>query len=303
MTLPAPVVTAARSMADRALTWLHTHRALGAFPPGATGGLAGPDSVCQPLGETALAASLVLRSPGVLGPARREAARELLEFAWAQFRDGDLLYARQLRHPLVTDPLEIYAHFARCGLRHTDLDRLLAHRAGLRSARGVELLPNRRLAVANAHRVAGLGPDEDWAGLARATWLAAAPEPWAIDWFTAYVLTHTVFHLTDWGGLPHGLPPDLARYVRTWLPVWIDVWREVRAWDLVAELMLTGVCLDEPYCSPADWETVAALQNDDGLVPRDGEPVAGDARRRFEDHRHTVAVTVIAGVVALARAA
>ncbi|MBT2674367.1 hypothetical protein J7E95_26860 [Streptomyces sp. ISL-14] len=302
MTVPGPVATAARSMADRALSWLHANRALGALPPGTTADLADPDSVYKPLGETTLAASVILRD-GVAGPGHLVAAQSLMDFTWRQLREGDMLYERQLRHTLMTDPLEVYAPFARCGYRHADLDRLLNHLARLRSVDGVELLPNRRLAVANAARVAGLDQDVDWAALARATWLGATPEPYAINWFTAYVMTHTVFHLTDWGGHPQGLPAELASYVRTWLPVWIDIWREAEQWDLVAELLIVGASLDEPYCAPEDWEALAALQHEDGFVPRDGDPIADDPEQRFKDHQHTVVVTAIAGSIALARAA
>ncbi|MEV6675079.1 hypothetical protein [Streptomyces sp. NPDC051162] len=302
MTVPEAVATAARSMADRALSWLHANRAHGALPEGTTETIADPDSVYKPLGETTLAASILLRD-GVAGAGQLVAAQALMDFTWQQLREGDLIYERQLRHTLMTDPLEMYAPFVRCGYRHADLDRLLAHHARLRSVAGVELLPNRRLAVANAARVAGLDHDADWAALARATWLGAAPEPWAINWITAYSMTHTVFHLTDWGGRPHGLPPELTAYVRTWLPVWIDIWREVGQWDLVTELLIVGASLDEPYCEPSDWEAIAALQHEDGFVPRDADPVDDDPHQRFKDHQHTVVVTAVAGSIALARAA
>ncbi|MFD9502267.1 DUF6895 family protein [Streptomyces sp. NPDC060035] len=302
MTIPEPVTRAARSMADRALSWLHANRALGGLPPDTTETMADPDSVYKPLGETTLAASLVLRD-GVVGPGRLVAAQSLMDFTWEQFRRGDMIYERQLRHTLMTDPLEMYAPFVRCGYRHEGLDRLLAHRARMRSVGHVELLPNRRLAAANAARVVGLGHGEDMADLAGATWLGARPEPWAINWITAYAMTHTVFHLTDWGADPSGLPSELAAYVRTWLPVWIDIWREVGQWDLVAELLIVGASLPDPYCAPEDWEAIAELQHEDGLVPRDSDPVDADPQQRFTDHQHTVVVTAVAGSVALARAA
>ncbi|CAM5459023.1 DUF6895 family protein [Streptomyces abikoensis] len=302
VTIPAPVTAAARTMADRALSWLHAHRALGALPPGTTEEITDPDGVYKPLGESTLAASVILRD-GTAGPGQLAAAQNLLDFTWLQLRKGDLLYERQLRHTLMTDPLEMYAHFVRCGYRHADMDRLLAHRTRLRSVHSVELLPNRRLAVANAARIAGLDPGEDFEALARTTWLGAMPEPWAINWITAYAMTHTVFHLTDWGGRPEGLPADLTAYVRTWLPVWIDIWREVRQWDLVAELLIVGASLSEPYCRPEDWEAMAALQQEDGLMPADGDPVDDDPVRRFKEHQHTTVVTAVAGSIALARAA
>jgi len=295
----AEVTRAAHELATTALGWLHTHHELGGFPDGgATGDLVDPDSVYKPLGEAALAASLVLRE-GVAGAEELSAARHLLEFSWTQMREGDLLYERQLRHGLLTDPLETYGPFARSGYRHAALEGLLAHLAEMGMT--AELMPNRRMAVANARRIIGISRDDDWPGMVRATWLGATPPPWAIDWLTAYSATHTVFHHTDWGARPSELPADVADYLRRWLPVWIDVWSEVEQWDLVIELMIVGMCLPEPYCEPAEWARLAAVQHADGLVPRDGEPVTDDPRQRFLDHQHTGVVAVVAGTIALSR--
>ncbi|MFE2937900.1 DUF6895 family protein [Streptomyces sp. NPDC059255] len=288
----------------RALHWLHTHREHGALPPDTTAELAEPDTVYKPLGETALAASLVLRE-AVAGSTELRLARELLDFAWKQLGGGDMLHERLLRYPLMSDPLETYAHFARSGYRHEALDRLLDHTTSLRSARAMELLPNRRLAVANAARISGFdggGRAVDWDRLTRATWLGALPEPWLIDWMTAYNMTHTVFHITDWGRLPDELPADLAGYLTRWLPAWIDIWAEIGEWDLVAELMIVGGCLPEPHCDPADWARLAAVQYEDGLLPRDGRPVDADAGERFATHHHTTVVAAVAGTLTVARA-
>ncbi|MGM1064852.1 DUF6895 family protein [Saccharothrix sp. Mg75] len=288
----------AHEVATRAFDWLHRNRELGAFPDRDLMGLGDLDTVYKPLCESALAASLVLRE-GVAGSRRLEHARELLDFGWDQLRRGDLLYERQLRHSLITDPLEAYAHFQRGGHRHPGLERVLAHTSTTDSM--TELLPNRRLAVANAHRVAGIPRADDWDALTRATWLGRTPEPWAIDWFTAYCATHTVFHLTDWGALPHGLPDDVVGYLEAWLPVWVEVWVEAREWDLVGELLIVGACLPRPRVDAAEWEAFAAVQHDDGLVPRNGEPVTDDPHQRFADHQHTAVVAVVAGTIALSR--
>ncbi|WP_369216747.1 DUF6895 family protein [Streptomyces flavofungini] len=301
--MTATATRTAHHVSTRALAWLHEHHEIGALPPDTTADLGDPDSVYKPLGETALAASLVLRE-AVAGSAQLRMARALLDFGWRQLGTGDMLYERLLRYSMMTDPLEAYAPFARSGLRHEPLNRLLAHTTALRSVRGAEMMPNRRLAVANAARVIGLDEDDrsyDWPALTRATWLGALPEPWLVDWMTGYSATHTVFHLTDWGARPEGLPADLTAYVTTWLPVWIDIWAEAEQWDLVGELMLVGCCLDEPYCEPADWERLAAVQHEDGLVPRDGDPVSEDRTRRFTDHQHTAVVAAIAGTLAVSR--
>ncbi|WP_399934651.1 DUF6895 family protein [Streptomyces kanamyceticus] len=301
--MTASVTQNAHQVSTKAVSWLHTHRELGALPADTTADLGDPDSVYKPLGETALAASLVLRESAA-GSTTLGMARELMEFCWRQFGNGDMLYERLLRHSMTTDPMETYAPFARSGLRHEPLERLLAHTSALRSFRGVEILPNRRLAVANVARVVGLDQGShgyDWENLTRATWLGGTPEPWLIDWMAGYCATHAVFHLTDWGGNPAGLPDDLTEYVAMWLPVWIDIWAEIEQWDLVIELMIVGCCLKEPYCDPADWERLARVQHADGLVPRDGGPVAEDPERRFAEHQHTAVVAAVAGTLAVSR--
>lgn len=297
--MTAAVTRTAHELATRALGWLHAHHGLGAFDEDTTSDTMDLEDVYKPLAETALASSLVLRE-GVAGTGRLDVARELLAFAWKQMDDGDMLYQRQLRHVLLTDPIETYAPFVRGGYRHAALDETLAHLAKV----GVttEVVPNRRMATANARRVTGIGgQDDDWPGMLRATWLGATPPPWAIDWMTAYSMTHAVYHHTDWGGRPNDLPPDVADYLTTWLPVWIDVWSETEQWDLVIELLIVGMCLPEPPIEPATWERLAAVQHADGLVPRDGEPVDDDPLLRFRDNQHTAVVTVIAGTLAVSR--
>jgi uncharacterized protein DUF6895 len=302
MTTTAPIATTAHRMAARALDWLGEHHTLGALPPTDTSvGMPQPDRAYKPLGETALVASLALRE-GVAGPREAATARRLLDFAWEQVREGDLLYERQLLHPQLTDPLELYAHFARAGYRHEQLEQLLGHLHALRSTHVVEMLPNRRLAVANAARIVGIDDHRDWPALTSATWLGTTPEPWAIDWMTAYNVTHTVFHLTDWGHARDGLPDPLPAYLRDWLPVWVEVWKEVGQWDLAGELLVVDACLDEPVCGAAAWEELAAVQHDDGLLPRDDEPLPDDPAEVFREHHHTTVVAATAGTIALSGA-
>ena len=206
--IPEPVTGAARTMTERALSWLHANREHDPLP--------------TVLSETALAASLVLRD-GVAGPGRLAVAQSLMDFTWEQLGHGDALYGCQLAGPLAPDPLEMYAPFVRCGYRHEGLDRLLAHRTRIRSATAVGMPPGRRLAAVHAARIIGLDPGRDSpAALTRATWLGVTPEPWCVNPATAHAMTRTVFHLTDWGADPRGLPPALASYVCDWLPVWTD---------------------------------------------------------------------------------
>ncbi len=296
----APVGQSAHRVTTRALGWLRHNHQRGALPPGTTEEIADPDNAYKPLGEIALAASIAVRE-GLLSAHDADVARDLLDFAWGEYRHGDLLYERQLRHTMMTDPLEMYSPFIRAGYRHEGLDELLAHLSRLTAARSVEHFPNRRLAVANAQRLLGLDQDTDWAALTDATWLGRLPEPWAIDWFTAYAVTHTAFHLTDFGALPGELPVRIQDYLHTWLPVWVEVWQENHQWDLLAELLIVGACLTEPWSDPEAWELLAGAQREDGLVPRDGQPVDNDPARAFLDHHHPTLVSVIAGTLALSR--
>ncbi|KQV04587.1 MULTISPECIES: hypothetical protein [unclassified Kitasatospora] len=303
MTADARLLSTAQRLGSNALHWLHrAHQdGHGALPPDAGIDLSDPDTAYKPIGESALAASLILRD-GVAGARDLAAAGELIEFCWHQLQSGNLLYERQLRFPQLTDPLETYAHFARSGYRHRQLDELLASLARLRATHAAELVPNRRLAVANARRVIGLEHRPDWDALTAAGWLGATPEPWAIDWSTGYDLTHTVFHLTDWGAGPDGLPTPLRSYLRDWLPVWVDIWLETGQWDLVGELLIVDSCTGEPVCGLDPWERLAGAQHPDGLTPRDTEPVDQNPARAFKDHEHTAVVAAIAGTVTLARA-
>lgn len=296
-TVLAPLAHGIRS---RALHWLHAHRRLGAL---GEAGIEKDLDAYKALTETALAAGLVLRD-GTAGSRERVLAGELLEFSWAQLGQGTRLYERLVHHPMKTDPVECYSHFVDAGYRHTGLDQLISHLAAAGAAQAAELLPNRRLAVANALRATGCGHTAavpDWETLTRATWLGRVLEPWHIDWETGYDLTHTVFHLTDWGRRPHALPAALAAYLTHWLPVWTDLWTEVGEWDLVGELLTVAGCLPDPHTEIDDWQRLARLQHPDGLVPRDSDPVDDDLATRFQDHQHTTVVAVIAASIALTR--
>lgn len=298
------LLAAVQQWSSNALRWLHAaHNAgRGHFSADGSADLSDdPDESYKPLSESALAASLVLRE-AVAGSRDTEIAHRMLEFCWHQLGSGNVLYERQLRHLMLTDPMEVYQSFAIAGHRHPQLDDLLASCAALRAPHVGEVLPNRRLAIANARRALGIGPEPDWPALASATWLGATPEPWALDWNTAYDVTHTVFHLTDWGAIPLGLPEPMRSYLRQWLPVWVDIWTELGQWDLVGELLLVDACIGDPQCPAQAWEQMLAVQRPDGLTPRDNDPIEEDADLAFKNHEHTAVVAIMAGTITLARA-
>ncbi|MGW7586701.1 DUF6895 family protein [Kitasatospora sp. NPDC054768] len=172
----------------------------------------------------------------------------------------------------------------------------------LRAVHAVEIQGSRQLAVANARRIIGLSHRPDWAALAARTWLGALPEPWTVSWSTAYQVTHTVFHLTDWGARPQDLPEPMRDYLHDWLPVWLDIWLEIGEWDLVGELLIVDSCIGEPITGRSGWEALASVQRADGLVPRDNEPIEDDEELAIRAHEHTAVVAVVASTVALSRA-
>ncbi|MEU6060095.1 hypothetical protein [Streptomyces sp. NPDC047097] len=299
--MDATTVRLAHRVGDGALAWLGRLRSCFALPADAPVHEI-PGDELKALSELALATGTVLRA-AVAGPDGSRTAKELMDFAWRELREGDLLYAMQRHGPGATHPREVYAQFAAAGYRHPRLDALAAHLASLASERVVEHVPNRRLAVLAAHRRIGI-PDPPGAAaeLTARTWLGGTPEPWMLDVYSAYGVTHTVFHLTDWGADPSGLPGPLREYLERWLPVWVEVFAETRSWDLLGELLVVGVCLERPLFFPEAWERYAAAQRADGMMPNGVSRPPDDPRRAFLNHHHPTIVAVVAGTVTVQRA-
>lgn len=284
----------------RALGWLAAAREHFALPADTPWERLHPNEDLKPLAELACAASIVIRE-GVTGTRAAQLAPALVEFAWAQLHAGEVLYELARDQPVETSPMEVYAWFALTGYRHRRLDELLTHLGGLRAARVPGVLPDRALAVCNAERLLGLPHRADPAVLTERTWLGGTPEPWAADFSALYAMTHTVFHLTDWGTRPDDLPAHLQTYLHAWLPVWMEVYLEAGQWDLLAELVIVDLCLTEPDHYPQVWNALAGAQQPDGLLPAGPGQVPTTAAKAFRDHYHPTLVAVIAGTVALSR--
>jgi hypothetical protein len=197
--------------------------------------------------------------------------------------------------------MEMYASFVRAGYRHRPLEALCAHLVGLRAARVRELAPHDQLAVVVAARQLGLPAPVDPLVLVERTWLGGQPEPWMLDAAAAYALTHTVFHLTDFGADPCGLPQELQKYLHLWLPVWVEVVTETKAWDLLAELLIVDACLTAPQTYPQAWEYLALGQYPDGMLPQSIPQALRDPEKEFRIHYHPTLVAVIAGTLAVSR--
>ncbi|MFE9428139.1 DUF6895 family protein [Kitasatospora sp. NPDC006697] len=293
-------VRRAQQVADQALGWLGAMRTAFALPRDVPHWEIDGEQL-KALAELALSAAITRRE-AVAGPRTAQAADELLDFAWREFDSGDLLYELQRHTPPATHPTEIYSHFVMAGLHHPPLEALAAHLAGLRAARVPEHVPNRRLAVLAARRRMGLPDPPDLADQIALTWLGGTPEPWMLDTYNAYGVTHTVFHLTDWGAAPEGLPAELQEYLHRWLPVWVEVFTETRSWDLLGELLITDVCLSEPDWHPQAWERLAAAQRADGMLPNGLTRAPDDPAAAFRNHHHPTIVAAVAGTLTVSRA-
>ncbi|TDC26412.1 hypothetical protein E1265_04365 [Streptomyces sp. 8K308] len=297
--MDAMAVRLAQQVSERAVDWLGRLRGRFALDREVPEHEISGESL-KALGELALVASVVIRE-AVAGPRSAGTARSLLDFAWREFDEGALLWRLQSHTPGATHAMEFYSHFVPVGYRHPGLDRLAGTVLGTRAARVVEHVPSRRLAVWAAARRIGVQPPSAASELIDRTWLGGTPEPWMMDADNAHGVTHTVFHLTDWGDDPAGLPEPLHAYVRRWLPVWVEVFRETRFWDLLLEFLMVGACLPEPMLFPTVWKEVTEAQHADGMLPNSLTTPPMEPERAWANHHPTI-VAAVAGTLTVSRA-
>ncbi|WP_328431077.1 DUF6895 family protein [Streptomyces sp. NBC_00453] len=256
----------------------------------------------KPVGELALICRVLFRE-GVAGSQQAELARRLVDHTWRHTLDGGRMLVRGQRiEPLSPVPFEVYLPYKELGYSEPEVERATVLNHGLRSWASLELDPTRRLGMSAFQRRFGLPPRPPEADLVGATWLARTPEPWTVSGHIAYDVTHTVFHLTDWGENPDGLPPDIADYLATWLPVWIDDWLDLKRWDLLGELLVVDACLPRPTLDERAWEAFAAAQRPDGAMPAVRDMPEGDPDEVFDLVYHPTLVAAFASVLATSRA-
>jgi hypothetical protein len=300
MTIDTEWTATAQRLGERAWRWLEANHPEFALPTDVAAAELDVARHLKPLSELALTGSIAMRE-GTTGRHAAGVAHALVEFGWTQLRDGDVLWQIQRERPLDTIPLECYAPFVRAGHRHTELDTLLAHLAELHATRGLEHAPNRVLAVANSERLLGLDTTWDLPTLTERTWLGATPEPWAADLATLYAMTHTVYHLTDWGARPCGLSARIQDYLRAWLPAWLEVYLEAGHWDVVVELLLVDLCLTEPGYPAQTWKRLVDAQQPDGMLPAEAWRDVRNPSTLARNHYHSTVVAALAGTLAVAR--
>jgi hypothetical protein len=255
----------------------------------------------KPVGELALICRVLFRE-GVADSRQAELARKLLDHTWRHTLDGGRMLVRGQRiEPLSPIPFEVYLPYKELGYSEPEVERatVLYHR--LNSWAALELDPTRRLGLSAFQRRFGLTPATPEADIVGSTWLGRTPEPWTVSGHIAYDVTHTVFHLTDWGEHPDGLPPDIADYLAAWLPVWIDDWLDLKRWDLLGELLVVDACLPRPTLDERAWEGFAAAQQADGAMPAVRGMPEGEPDELFDLIYHPTLVAAFASVLATSR--
>jgi hypothetical protein len=292
-------VAAGERLCSKAMAWLWHHRERFALPPTPSADLVDVQAF-KTLGEIAMAGWIVRRE-GAAGSQAREHACALLDFAWRQFDGGDLLYRMLVRNPAAPHSFEVYSMLHAAGYRHDALHAFIGHLLTLRGYRALDLVPNRQVGVAAAVRRLGFTPWAREADLAGATWLGGRPEPWLLDTYNAYAVTHTVFHLTDHGAHRDRVPDQLRDYLLRWLPVWLDVYAETGFWDLLGELLIVHSQVGAPDTDPGPWERFTQAQHDDGMMPNGVNRPTDDPDVRVRAHYHATVVAAVAGTLAASR--
>ncbi|WP_425588407.1 DUF6895 family protein, partial [Streptomyces tremellae] len=297
----AQAAPAVRAVGSAALGWAFAHRAEFTLGEDALAEHGDVNRTWKPLGELAQVCVSVRRATAPEDPLHATAS-DLLRYAWELTGQGAYFHELLRLEPFGTYALEVYAAFASAGLRHPGFEELAATTVATRSWRLTEQQPNRRLGLLNSERRVGLPQHRPVADALRATWLGGLPEPWTFESASGYTLTHVVFHLTDWGGDPAGVPCDVASYLDLWLPAWLDSCVEDDQWDLACELLAVAGALPEPPGGDlldGVWSAVAAAQDADGSLPEVGPGRRGrTVRQDFAGRYHSTLMAAFAAALA-----
>ncbi len=284
-----------------ALEWLHAHRdgfrlELDVDPE------VGFLERFKPVGELAIICKVLFRE-GVAGSRQAQLARQLIDHAWRHTLDGGRMLVRGQRlEPISPIPFEVYLPFRELGYSHPEVEQAFRLNHRLDSYAALEMSPVRRLGLSAFQRRFGLPPRSPETDVVGRTWLGRSPEPWTVEGHIAYDITHTVFHLTDWGENPDGLPPRVADYLATWLPAWLDDWLDLQRWDLLGELLVVDACLPRPTLDERAWEGFAAAQQPDDAMPALRTMPQGAPDEVFDVVYHPTLVAAFASVLATSRA-
>lgn len=285
-----------------AVHWLDAHRAHFRVRDGTESGAAEAKERFKPVGELAMVGR-VLDREGVAGSQQAAQLRRLIDFAWYEALEaGELLAWLQREEPFSPIPLEVYVHFRELGYVHRGIERHTRLTAATTSWAALETTPNRRLGISRCEARAGLRPGVEVSEATARTWLGRTPEPWSVEDNIAYDITHTVFHLTDWGRRPERLPDEISRYLSLWLPVWLEEWASKEYWDLLGELLVVDTCLPRPTLDADAWQRFALAQSPEGAMPMHRALPDETGEALFDAVHHSTLVALFASTMATSRA-
>lgn len=301
---PGAALTVLPAVLRAALAWTDAHRTHFTLPDDVLEPHTQVNGTLKPLGELAQLGSTIRRTTAP-GTPEHDLAGDLVAYAWEQVREGALLLELLRAEPFAAYPYEIYAAFAGYGLRHEGFEALARPLTATRAWAHTEQHANRQLGLVNSERRVGVVTHTDAGGVLSRTWLGGLSEPWMFEGPSGYALTHTVFHLTDWGRMPDRVPERIDGYLRTWLPAWADGCLESGQWDLTGELLAVAATLPGP--PPAElldevWPVLADVQHPTGCVPETGPPAQDTTAPDpypFIDCYHSTLVTAFAAALSL----
>ena len=145
---------------------------------------------------------------------------------------------------------------------------------------------------------------ESYQDLAAESLLARPPTP-PVSQRTAYTITHTAFHLSDFGFLDMSLPGDVRERAERVTCSMIGSCTRQDLWDLTGELVITLACLGgDPLATPAGQAGIRCLaqaQLANGAIPglsagTGAQPSLSPAEF-FRKAYHTTLVAALMGLI------
>lgn len=255
----------------------------------------------KPLGELVLTCDVLLR-----GGTQKKLAHKLMHWAWLQLDSGQAIHNLLLSRPDLIILTSIYASFHRNGFRRMETLELLKYLTKTAFASAIQFPNWRRLDFEHALEALAIGRMRT-SSIAN-MWCARRPEPWLIEHDSAYAMTHEVFYVTDFGRLPNRLPPKAAEYICMWLPSWIEIFKLQQNFDLLAELLMVGCCVDNSPSTGNTFAGIADVVKQRGFLPgpeSGGKNLQSDTdsqeRSIFLSNYHTVLVGLMAADLALSK--
>jgi hypothetical protein len=252
----------------------------------------------KPLGELALASKIVLLNQH--DPTEwKIKSKEWLSYCWSQLHEGEILRkAIETRKDFLLFTA-MYAPFRQNDLINEQLEH--AVRSKMETSALSQQYPSwiLLLIIRTLHV---LGIDSPWKidVCFRNTSLYQLPDVWTIRGFPSYVLTHTVFFLTDFGCRHQDLPEIHRQYLILNMPLWLEHYRITQNFDLFAEMIMVARCIRME--DQKDWGSVLlARQQRDGMVPTarmKGDKSDSEAER-FRHHYHSTLTALMASVMSL----